>query len=55
MQLKYENIYIINGKEISGTELDEKRKKEIAEELEIRAMKVFGYRPKGRLQKNKNR
>jgi len=46
MELKYENIFIINGKEIKSTELDENQKKKIATELEIRAMEVLGYHPK---------
>lgn len=48
MQLKYENIYIVNGEERKSKDLDKKSKSEIAAELEMRVMKTFGYDPKNK-------
>ena len=46
LQLIYENIYLINEKERKSTYMDKTIKKEIAMELEKRAMSTLGYRPK---------
>lgn len=52
MQLKYENIYIINGEERKSTDLDKNTKQKITTELEMRIMKVLGYAPTHKNQQN---